>query len=110
MTTEVAIVKLKEAVQLLEFEDGETVKQLQEIITKLENKYYGQLSEIMSKSKRELKLTLTEDDLDIICNALDAYVIEYLLDEDMKKYITQASSTRDKINKLIPDSWNWAGE
>lgn len=40
MTTEVAIVKLKEAVQLLEFEDGETVKQLQEIIAKLENKYY----------------------------------------------------------------------
>jgi hypothetical protein len=64
----------------------------------------------MSKSKRELKLTLTEDDLDIICNALDAYVIEYLLDEDMEKYITQASNTRNKINKLIPDSWNWAGE
>lgn len=40
MTTEAAIIKLKEAVQLLEFEDGGIVKQLQEIIAKLENKYY----------------------------------------------------------------------
>jgi len=56
---------------------------------------------------RAITITLTEDDLEIIMEALDWHLLKSIhrcADAD------RINDTQTKICKLIPDEWGWAGE
>lgn len=55
---------------------------------------------------RELTITLTEEELDTICNALCHYSTRYA----DKFWGMDAHKVYLNICKLIPDEWNWAGD
>jgi hypothetical protein len=56
--------------------------------------------------KRKLTITLTEEELDTICNALCSYSIRYI----DKFWGIYAHKIYIKICKLIPDEWGWSGD
>lgn len=59
------------------------------------------------KNKKELTLTFSEKELDIIIMALNFHLVKSIKDE---KYADKVYAILTKMEDSIPDEWDWAGD